>query len=198
MKLRLSTTSPFARKCVIVAHEAGIALEQVPTAPWAPDTDLPRDNPLGKVPCLVTDGGEAIYDSPVICDYLDAQHSGLKLIPAAGGERWRQLRLEALCDGILDAAVSVRIETHMRPADKQWTDWAGRQLCAVTRGLDALEQDCPTWGEQFLIGQITAVAALGYLDFRTILDWRATRPALAAWYEGVSARPSVAATVPHE
>jgi len=135
MKLRFSPTSPYVRKVRIVALEAGIDLELIPTAPWAPDTDLPKDNPLGKVPALLTDGGEAIYDSPVICEYLDSQHSGRKLIPAAGGERWRQLCLQALADGILDAAVSARIELAMRPEDKRWPQWVERQNAAVLRGL---------------------------------------------------------------
>ncbi len=200
MKLRMSTTSPYARKCLMVAIEAGLdqRVERVATAPWAPDTDLPADNPLGKVPVLITDGGEAIYDSPVICDYLDAQHSGRRLIPQSGGERWRQLRLEALADGITDAAVGVRIETVTRPEDKRWPHWTERQQAAMTRGLDALERDCAGWGDEVLIGQLAAVAAVGYVEFRGLADWRAGRPALAAWFARLSARPSVAATVPRE
>ena len=200
MKLRMSTTSPYARKCLMVAIETGLEprIERVPTAPWAPDTDLPNDNPLGKVPVLITDGGEALYDSPVICDYLDAQHSGRKLIPPAGGERWRQLRLEALADGITDAAVMVRIETVMRPEDKRWPHWAERHAAVVGRGLDALERDCAGWGDEMLMGQIAAIAAVGYVEFRALAEWRAGRPALAAWMESMAARPSVASTQPRE
>jgi glutathione S-transferase len=181
MILRHSPTSPYVRKVRMVALEAGLDshLELVPTLAWAPDTDLPKDNPLGKVPCLVTDGGEAIYDSPVICEYLDSLHGGRKLVPAGGGERWRHLRLQALGDGILDAALLVRIENSMRPEDKRWPGWVDRQTAAVTRGIDALEQEAAQWGDEFLIGQIAVVAALDYLDFRAILDWRAGRP--AAW-----------------
>ena len=200
MKLRLSVTSPFARKCLIVAMEAGIEsqLEQVATAPWAADSDLPADNPLGKVPVLITDGGESIYDSPVICEYLDSLHGGRKLIPAAGGERWHHLRLEALADGITDAAVMVRIETAMRPENARWPQWTERQTLAVTRGLDALERDCSDWGDEFLIGQIAALCAVGYVEFRKTTDWRAGRPNLAAWMDGLAARASVAATIPKD
>lgn len=200
MKLRYSTTSPFARKCLVVAFEAGLdkRVETVVTNAWAADTDLPKDNPLCKVPALTTDGGEVLYDSPVICEYLDSLHDGRKLVPAGGGERWRQLRLQALGDGILDAAVQVRIETAMRPEETRWPKWIERQTAAVTRGCDALEQECAGWGDEFLIGQITAACALGYMDLRKTADWRAGRPKLAAWYDKVSARPSMAATAPKE
>ncbi len=200
MKLRMSTTSPFARKVRMVAIEAGLdnRIELVPTLPWAADTDLPADNPLCKVPVLITDGGEALYDSPVICEYLDSLHGGRKLIPPTGGERWRHLRLQALADGITEAAVAVRVETVMRPEDKRWPNWSERQVTAVARGLDALERECADWGDEFLIGQLSAVCAIAYVAFRAVVDWRAGRPALAAWYDSVAARPSVAATVPHE
>ena len=140
MKLRMSTTSPYARKCLIVASEAGIdgRIERVPTSPWAADTDLPKDNPLSKIPTLITDDGDTLYDSPVICEYLDSLHSGRKLIPAAGSDRWRQLKLQALCDGLLDASVMVRVETATRPEDKRWPQWIERQKAAMVRGLDSL------------------------------------------------------------
>ncbi|MGE5506853.1 MAG: glutathione S-transferase N-terminal domain-containing protein [Actinomycetota bacterium] len=200
MKLRYSTTSPFARKCVITAMECGLdgRMEIVPTSPWAADTDLPRDNPLCKIPCLVLEGGESLYDSAVICEYLDSQHDGAKLFPPAGGARWAALRLQALADGIMDAAVAKRIETSMRPEDKRWSNWVDRQEAAVKRGLDALDQDCGSWGDTFQIGQITVVCALDYIAFRNIVDWRSGRPALAAWYDKVAARPSVARSVPKE
>jgi len=199
MKLRYSATSPYVRKVCVVAREAGIVLDLVPTNAWAPDTDLPQDNPLSKVPALIADGGEVLYDSPVIAEYLDSLHDGIKLVPPAGGERWRQLRLQALGDGILDAALAVRIESVMRPEDKRWPQWVERQTAAVLRGLDALDQECVAWGREFLIGQIATACALGYIDFRkTVADWRAVRPALAAWYDEVKARPSLVATEPKE
>jgi len=199
MKLRTSATSPYVRKVWIVAHETGLVgrIEPIPTNAWDPATDLPRENPLGKVPTLLTEGGEALYDSPVICDYLDSLHDGPKLIPPAGGQRWVQKRLEALADGLLDAALVIRIETSLRPAELRWADGITRQQQAILRALDRLEEEAPAWGETFLIGQIAVVAALGYLDFRQpVPDWRPGRPALADWFSRVSARPSVAATGP--
>ena len=201
MKLRYSATSPYVRKCVIVALETGMAerIEMVPTNAWAPDTDLPEDNPLGKVPALVIDGGEALFDSPVICEYLDSLHDGHKLVPQSGGARWAQLRLEALADGILDAALAKRLETSMRPEDKRWSNWIERQGKAISRGLDALEGECAGWGDDFLIGQISVAAALGYLDFRFAAeDWRGGRPRLTAWYAKAAQRASVLQTVPKE
>jgi glutathione S-transferase len=198
MKLRSSVTSPFVRKVRMTAIECGIELELVPTNAWAPDTDLVTDNPLSKVPALVLDNGETLYDSPVICEYLDSVHSGHKLFPHEGPERFRQLKLQALADGILDAALQVRIETHTRPEDKRWTGWVERQQAAISRALDALEKDVGHWGGVFLIGPITVVAALGYLDFRKVCDWRAGRPHLAHWYTTTHNRRSVRETEPVE
>jgi len=201
MKLRYSPTSPYVRKVWIVALETGLAdrIELVTTNAWAPDTDLTADNPLSKVPALITDGGEALFDSPVICEYLDSLHDGQRLVPDSGGARWAQLRLQALGDGILDAALAKRIETTMRPEDKRWPGWVERQGNAIRRGLDVLEEECTAWGADFLIGQITVAATLGYLDFRFgSEDWRSGRPRLAAWFTGASVRASVVATVPKE
>ena len=201
MKLRYSPTSPYVRKVWIVALETGLAerIELVTTNAWAPDTDLTADNPLSKVPALIADGGEALFDSPVICEYLDSLHDGQRLVPDSGGARWAQLRLQALADGILDAALAKRIETSMRPEDKRWPGWIERQGNAIRRGLDVLEEECAAWGSDFLIGQIAVASALGYLDFRFgAEDWRPSRPRLAAWFADVSGRASVTKTVPKE
>jgi len=201
MKLRSSATSPFVRKVLITAIEAGLdsRIELVSTNAWDPATDLILDNPLSKVPTLVTEGGEALYDSPVICEYLDSLHEGQRLVPPEGGARWRQKRLEALADGILDAAVQIRIEGTQRPEDRRWTPWVERQTQAIARGLDALEEECQTWGATFQIGQIALVCALGYLDFRfPAIAWRSGRPHLAAWAAAIGERPSVARTRPVE
>lgn len=201
MKLRYSPASPFVRKVLITARETGLEgrIETIPTNAWAPDTDLPRDNPLGKVPALVTDGGEHLYDSPVICEYLDSLHEGSKLFPPAGGARWTALRRQALADGMMDAAVSCRTETTNRPAEFRWTGWLERQGRAITRAADTLEEDVAGLSGSFAIGEIAIVCALGYLDFRLpSLAWRQGRPRLAAWYGALESRASVAATAPHE
>lgn len=199
MKLRCSTTSPYARKVIICAHEAGLAgtIEMVLTNPWAAETDLPRDNPLCKVPCLITDSGEHLYDSPVICEYIDSLHAGTKLFPPTGGARWTALRRQALADGVLDASVAARIETTMRPVEARWPAWADRQMAAIRRALDGFEAE--TLADPMTIGEISLICALGYLDFRCPSeDWRSGRPRLAAWYAAQQGRPSVAATVPHD
>lgn len=201
MKLRYSATSPYARKCVVVAHETGLdsRIELVATNAWSAETDLHKDNPLCKVPALVTEGGEVLFDSPVICEYLDSLHDGHKLFPPAGGTRWEQLRLAALADGILDAALVKRIEGTMRPEDKRWSDWTDRQTRAISRALDALEEECPVWGKDFLIGQIGIASALGYLDYRFAAeDWRPGRPNLTAWYADIAKRPSMVKSEPKE
>ena len=201
MKLRFSVTSPFARKVLIVAIETGLdaRIERVPTNAWDPATDLVRDNPLSKVPALVLDGGETLYDSPVICEYLDSLHDGTPLLPPAGGARWAHKRLEALADGLMDAAVAIRVELSQRPEDKRWQPWVERQTRAIERALDAFEEAAANWGDAFGLGQVAVVCALGYLDFRfASLDWRAGRPRLAAWAAAHATRPSVAATRPVE
>ncbi len=201
MKLRMSTTSPYVRKVMIAAYETGLIdqIELVPTKAWSPDTDLPKDNPLGKVPALILDDGRVLFDSPVIVDYLDSLNRGPKLTPASGAEHWEQQRLHALGDGVLDATVAIRIEQSVRPKEYQWPGWIDRQTAAIVRSLDVLEQDCASWGGRFGAGQIAVAAALSYLDFRMAdLDWRAGHPRLAAWAAVQAARPSMVATEPKE
>ena len=199
MKLRYAPPSPFVRKVMVVAIEGGIEsrIEKIPTAvvPVTPNDQHKGENPLVKVPSLTTDDGIVLYDSPVICEYLDTLHKAAKMFPAAGPARWTALRRQALGDGILDAAVLCRYETAVRPKELQWDAWIEGQMRKVRGGLDALE------GEQlagpFDIGAITIACALGYLDFRYPAEnWRATRPRLAAWYADVAKRPSMQQTVP--
>jgi glutathione S-transferase len=198
MKLRYSAASPYVRKVMVTAYETGLEgrIERVPTNVWAPDTDIGKTNPLGKVPTLVTDDGMALFDSPVICEYLDSQHKGAKLFPPAGPARWQAIQLQALADGILDAAILRRLEGQ-RPAGERSQSWIERQANVMTRGMDALEQACASWGDSLTIGQIAAGCACGYLDFRFGQeDWRPGRPKLAAWYERFAKRASMQATVP--
>jgi glutathione S-transferase len=196
MKLRYSPTSPFVRKTMVVAIEAGVRerIELVSTNPWDPASDITRDNPAGKVPALVTDEGETLYDSRVICEYLDAD-GGARLYPPAGPERWRALKRQALGDGILDACVLRFIERQRRPAELGWAAWLDRQKGKIDRSLDLLEGEAGDFGD-LDIGLVTVGCALGYLDFRFAEeDWRPGREALAGWYAELSKRPSFADTV---
>jgi glutathione S-transferase len=201
MKLAYSAASPYVRKVMIVALESGLAgrIEKSPTAtrPDQPNREYGRDNPLMKVPSLTTDGGEVLFDSRVICAYLDSLHAGRKLIPEAGGARWQALRLEALADGVTDAGLLVRYETALRPAALHWKEWIDGQTQKVAQGLDQIEREVDAFGADFTIGQIAVIAAVGWLQFRSVVgDALAGRPKLAAWLDGIAERPSVKATVP--
>lgn len=199
MKLHYGTASPYVRKVRVLAIETGLAdrieLSRGHGTPVAPDEVVCADNPIGKIPTLVRDDGGALYDSRVICEYLDGMHDGSRMFPQSGEARWTALRRQALADGILDAAVNTRYETFLRPENLRWTDWVEEQLEKVRRSLDQLENE--TLGETVDIGTISAACALGYLDFRYSDEgWRDTRPKLAAWFEKFSARPSMSATRP--
>jgi glutathione S-transferase len=203
MKLHYSLASPFVRKVMAVAIETGLdgRLERahLTTTPVKPDAGLVRDNPLGKIPCLVTDEGAVLYDSRVICEYLDSLHDGAKMFPGAGPARWTALRRQAEGDGIMDAAVLARYETFVRPEEHRWDEWLEGQRQKFRRALDALEAEAGDFGNTVDIGTITTGCALGYLDFRYgDEDWRATRPKLAAWFEWFGKRPSMARTAPAE
>jgi glutathione S-transferase len=201
MKLYINKASPFARKARILAHEAGIAdrIEEIDivVSPVKTNEVLARENPLIKIPALVTDQGETFYDSPVICEYLDTLHQKRKFFPETGPQRFAAMRRQALTDGILDAAVLCRYETAVRPEALRWKDWIEGQKRKVFGGLDVLEAEADSWGDEFGIGQIGVACVLGYLDFRFAdWDWRAGHPKLSAWFERASRRPSVAATMP--
>ncbi|MEQ8228439.1 MAG: glutathione S-transferase [Rhodospirillales bacterium] len=200
MKLRYSSTSPFVRKVMVTAHEAGIVdqIEPVATNVWAKDTDIGIDNPVGKVPTMVTDGGEILYDSSVICEYLDSLHDGKKLFPASGGARWQALRLNALGDGMCETGIRRLLETRLWP-DSPRQDWIDRANTVLGRCFTALEDDVDALSGPVTIGQISVGCALGWLDMRfTDLGWRDDNPALADWFTGFSARPSMTATEPKE
>jgi len=199
MRLWHNPASPFARKARIVARETGLLprIEEIPAmvSPVNPNADLAARNPLVKIPALETNDGKVLYDSSVICEYLDSLHGGERLIPS-DATRWDALRLQALCDGILDAAVLCRYETFVRPEQYRWNDWIKGQFVKIYNGLDALAVEAPAW-HRFGIGQIGAVCVLGYLDFRFAGEnWRGARPQLAKWYESVVSRASVKATMP--
>lgn len=200
MILRYSPTSPFVRKVTVAAAEMGLAdrLAWKNTNAWDPADDLPNDNPLGKVPALVLDSGDTLYDSRVICEYLDSLHDGEKLFPGDGERRWRTLKLHALGDGILEASVLRLIEEQRRPAEVRWPEWIDWQQEKIERSLDVLEQGSERLEERLTIGQVTVACALGYLDFRfSAIPWRDNRPKLASWFETFAERPSMRGTLPH-
>ena len=195
MKLRYSTTSPFVRKVHVLAIETGqidrIELVKTVTA----DPDLGRNNPLQKVPALELDDGTSLYDSRVICEYLDAQAGG-KFFPPAGPARWTALRRQALADGMADAAV-LRMMESKRTEGERSADWDKRQKLKVTQGLAALEAD--HLGPQLDIGTLMVAIVLDYLDFRfKAEDWRPAHPKLAAWHKTFSERASLKKTLPHD
>lgn len=195
MKLYYSPTSPYVRKVVACAIACGLdgRITRIETNPHVSPPGLVGDNPLSKVPCLVTDDGLALFDSPVICEYLDSVGEG-SLFPAAGPLRWRALKLQAVGDGIMDAAVMRRMEMG-RPAEEARAVNMERQGLAVTRSLDLLQAGLPA--DHLDIGTITVACALGYLDLRFAGDgWREGRPALAAWYAAMEKRPEIAETAP--
>lgn len=192
MKLRYSATSPYVRKVTMTIIECGLEdkVERVVTNAWDAGTDLPADNPLGKVPALTTDDGLALFDSRVICEYLDSLHGGAKLFPAAGPARWAALRLQALGDGLNDAAVARRLEA-MRPDGERSQKWIDRQTAAMIRTLNVLEAEVDGFAEGVDIGALALMAALGYLDLRFVEDdWRAGRPKLAGWFDAAAKRRS--------
>lgn len=194
MQLFYSPMSPFARKVRVVAHEARLAdrMAILETRPFE-DESLRAVNPLSKVPCMLTDDGKALHDSRVICDYLN-EMAGAGLIPASGEARWKALTLQSLADGMGDAAVRTAQERRRAEGD-QHADVIERQLKAISAALDLFEEEALSgWG----IGEIAVAAHLGYLDFRKVLDWRAGRPRLSAWYERVSKKDSMVATEPYQ
>ena len=201
MKLSTNRASPFARKVRVLARETGLADRveemEIAVSPVKSNDDLARANPLQKIPALVTDSGETLYDSDVICEYLDTLHGGRRRFPAAGPQRFAALRQQALTDGILEAAVLCRYEVAVRPEALRWKDWIEGQRRKIMGGLDVLESEAGSWGESFDIGQIGAACVCGYLDFRFAdWNWRAERPKLAAWFERAAQRPSVRDTAP--
>lgn len=195
MKLRYSSSSPYARKVRVVAHEKGLAsrIELIGTDTWNLPQALLDDNPLGKIPCLILDDGRSLYDSAVICEYLDMLAPPARLFPAAGEERWLALRLQALGNGMMDAAVERFVEAH-RPPEKQQLEWADRQKAALVRAVNRLEQEADAL-KAFTIGSLTVACALSYLDLRFPGDeWRKGHPRLEAWAAEIEERPSLVAS----
>jgi glutathione S-transferase len=197
MKLYTNRISPFARKCRVIAHELSLKLEEIEVVARDDET-LRRLNPLKKIPILILDDGSALFDSPVICEYLNHVGGGkffpgMNLFRAVSG-RWKAVGLQALADGIMDAAVACRYEL-AQPEARRNEDFIARYLATVEAGLNALER--VTFADVPTIGEIASGCALGYLDFRyPDIAWRDTRPKLAAWFAKFSQFPSMVATKP--
>ena len=196
MKLLTALTSPYGRKVHVCALETGLdeRIEIVVTGTSQPE--LRELNPLGKIPALVTDDGQVLFDSPVICEYLDSLHDGDPLFPPAGNLRWSALRMQALADGMLDAALLRRYEL-ARPESLRSAEWDQHQRLAMESGLDALERQSIVFAHRPDIGLVAVACALGYLDFRFAHEpWRDSRPRLAAWYDAWRERRSMRETEP--
>jgi glutathione S-transferase len=202
-KLYYASTSPYVRKVMITAHCLGLAgqVEKLESAahPIKRDERIAHFNPLAKVPALQTDEGLALYDSRVICEYLD-NHAGGSLFPREGTQRWVSLVRQALGDGLLDAAMLARYETVARPVDKQWDGWIDGQLTKIRAVLADIETQAPHYSVvPDDIGLIAIGCGLGYLDFRFgHLDWRRGHPATAAWFAVFDQHPAMVATRPVE
>jgi len=193
MKLFFSPTSPYVRKVMICAHELGLSeqIELLPAkaSPVERDKSIVEINPLGKVPTLITKDGISLYDSRVICEYLNDLVAG-NLFPKDHQQKLQAITMQALGDGLLDAALLARYETFLRPKELCWDDWYKGQLEKIQSALQCFESTLQT--NTFDIGHITLACSLGYLDLRfDHLEWRKSYPKLKSWYEQVGKRESV-------
>jgi glutathione S-transferase len=200
-KLIASPTSAYARKVRIVMAEKRIECELEMMDVWAPDTRIQELNPLGQVPCLIMEDGGAVFDSRTIVEYLDTLTPVSHLIPGNGRERVEVRTWEALADGLLDAAVLVRLETTLRAPQQQSAVWIERQMSKVRASLRASSKELgeKAWcnGQAYTLADIALGCALGWLDFRfPSINWRAPYPNLARHYEKLAARPSFIETAP--
>jgi glutathione S-transferase len=200
MKLLYQTHSPYARKALVAAHEMGLAdrLQVVhhETSPLARNDDVFALNPLGKVPVLIGGDGEVIFDSCVICEYLDALHGGAKLIPSDPERRYRALRHQAIATGIADAGIAVRWETERRPEAVRWAPLRDGQLLKIIAACDFLEAHLDD-RKAIDIGDIALATALSWIEFRGVYAFQQARPRLSFWYTQFCARPSMLATTLH-
>jgi glutathione S-transferase len=203
MKLYHSPTSPYVRKVMLTLHVTGQLddVELVPGSgtPMDPNDETVQVNPLGKIPCLITDDGAAVFDSRVICRYLDHRANsgaGGGLYPE-GDALFPVLTAEALADGIIDAGLLTAYEWRLRPEELRYQPWVDGQTAKVARGLAALERTEVVFSDEVNAAKIAAACAIGYIDFRLAdLGWRDTCPRLAAWYAEISEKPAMKATVP--
>lgn len=202
MRLLYQTHSPYARKVLVAAHETGLAarLEVIhhETSPLLRNDEVLGLNPLGKVPVLIVDESLVLFDSSVICAYLDGLHSGHPLIPRQAPRRWRALRAQALAQGIADAGIDVRWEVERRPPALRWPALGAGQRQKIAAACDFLEGELERGdfgaGQVVDIGDVALATALSWIEFRDVYAFAAGRPRLAAWYERFCTRPSMQAT----
>jgi glutathione S-transferase len=200
LTLRTGNTSPFGRKIRIAVNVLGLEREVAiePASTLDPADPIRQQNPLGKVPVLLLDDGTALYDSPVILEYLDHRAGGGRILPTDPQSRFAALRLQALADGLMDASILINYEARYRPVQNHEPKWLDLQAGKVSRALAALEAASPpgiTTPPD--VGQITLACALGYRDFRFPGSWREGHPRLTAWLVDFAARvPAFAATTP--
>jgi glutathione S-transferase len=201
MKLIGSLTSPYVRKVRIVFLEKKVDVDLELENVWAADTKIALNNPLGKVPCLILDDGEAIYDSRVIAEYVDTLSPVGKLIPAGSRERATVKTWEALADGVDDAGILARLEVTLRPTEQQSSEWLERQMGKIDAALAQMSRELGdnAWchGNQMTLADIAVGCALGYMLFRfPNIAWQAQYPNLDALYQKLMQRPSFAETAP--
>ncbi len=199
MELKYSPTSPYVRKVLVVAHELGIMdrLQLTNTDPRAERASLSQLNPLSKIPTLITDGGAVMFDSSVICEFLDAEFGDHRLLPSSGRRRWEILTRSVLAQGALDAAIFVRLE-EMRLESERSAHWIATQLGRVQSVLDHFEATIARSGAGLDLSQITLACTLGWLQFRhSARPWFDQREQLKRWFEEISQRPSLRATAPN-
>ena len=203
MKLLGSTSSPYVRKVRVVLAEKKLDVEFVPEDVWSADTTIAESNPLGKIPCLIMEGAEALFDSRVIVEYLDTLSPVGKLIPPVGRERAEIKTWEALADGLMDAAILARLEAtwNGRTKAQRSQAWIDRQLTKVTATLKVMSSglgDKPfCGGVPFTLADVAVGCALGYVDFRfPQIDWRSDYPNLVRLQDKLMQRPSFADTIP--
>lgn len=200
MKLLSSPSSPYARKVRLTARIKGLAdrIDEVTADTNTPgNTDLTSVNPLSKIPALITDDGLMVYDSAVICEYLDAQAPSPELFPADPAKRWPVLVQSALGDGILDAAILLVYEKRFRPEEKWVAAWMERQQAKIDGAIAHLEAAPPAFDGPPDYGTLTIACALGYLDFRHSGAWRKNAPKMVAWLDKFAAAvPGYGETAP--
>jgi glutathione S-transferase len=197
MMLRYAPASPYARKVRIAAALLGLAdkIELRDTDLNGAGDPIREQNPLGKVPALVLEDGTVYFDSRVILEYLDHLAGGGRIVPREPAARFAALRMQALCDGILDASLLIVYEGRYRPPEQRVEAWIERQASKVARGLAALEAAPPKLSDPPDIGQITLACALGYRDLRFGGDWRKGHPRLVAFHDAFAAQvPAFAAS----